>query len=475
MAQAIDPAQLELILKTMGIENVKEVTKAFEDLGKEAKATVAPLDQAKQALEATKDSSQLTTQELDVLAKQASKVQKTTLDAEDALKKVTQALDDETIAIRNAREAAEKATGEGEGEEAKGGFKGMAGGAIKAEKAINSLMSGKGLGRLGSLLESVMGPLGVPGLGLAFGAIAMEAEPAIRAISSFIDLWDKGIGPFKDAATAIERLGRAQGDERRERAYKRVEARIAPLEEKLETQGFLSAEETLQLRRLHEAAARFELEASEEAAAQDRRKRQQVAKKESADIDLQFDKYLRDQRTAAQKESAAIDDQFDRAQVDKRKQHAREVQEGLETAQNWKVELDNKALAAESHAELKRQQAARQAAQERKRIARESTPEALEAAEEKELRNRIMEEERAQNLFRGQMGAQMFAPSELGQIRGRVESHLHEAANLGWNLGQLVDWAMSQQAVAIEQGMRNSLFGTANRQHVTSEIFQGTR
>ena len=445
MAQAIDPAHLELILKTMGIENVKEVVTAYEDLAKSAKDTVKPLEEAETALKELSKTEEQVAEENRKFIQTEQKLQEEIARAIEQIDRQVKSLGDTRELVESLNEPLQRTAGQGEGEDAVGGFKGMAGGAIKAEKAINSLMSGKGLGRLGPMLESLLGPLGVPGLGLAFGAIAMEAEPAIRAVAGFIDAWDKGIKPLSDAAEAIERLTRVQGDERRQRAYQKIEARIAPLEEKREAKGFLSAEETLQLRRLHEAAARYEDEASQEAAAADRRKRQQTAKKESADIDLQFDKYLRDQRTAAQKESADIDDQLDKAQVDKRRQHDKEIV------------AEQKHAAAEAKRERKHEES------EQKRLARESTPLAIQHREQQ-----AVQQEAAGY-------AQMALPGMPVGVQERAAHHMVENYNMGLAIGHTVDEQVYYAIMQTRQDLARGIINGMKRNQSYTEIFQGDR
>ena len=176
----------------------------------------------------------------------------------------------DAIVLKN-QESLEALAGQGDGESGSGGLKGVAGGALKAEKAIHALASGSGLGRLGSMLEGVMGPLGLPGVGLAIGALAYELEPAIPRIREFIDAWEMGVKPLSDAANEVERMNRAQGEARQKRAFHRIESKIMALEDKEDTQGFLSAEDTLNLRRLREAAWSKEREASEDAAAEARK------------------------------------------------------------------------------------------------------------------------------------------------------------------------------------------------------------
>jgi len=119
--------------------------------------------------------------------------------------------------------------------------------------------------------------------------------------------------------------------------------------------------------------------------------------------------------------------------------------------------------------------ARKKAEHERQKQERESTPEAQNALQQKDIANRIMGEEQYQNQLRGQAGAQMFEANELEQIKRRVMANSHEANIRGLNLGQLVDWAMSQQAAAIEQGMISRMYGITNRNNMTTEIFQGSR
>src|SRR5271157_2094272 len=97
----------------------------------------------------------------------------------------------------------EAATGTGDGESGKGGFAGLAGGAIKAEKAISALATGHGLGRLGGLLEPLVGLIGGPaGLGLAIGAMALAIEGLLPKLGTWIEKMDGAAEAAKRAAKA---------------------------------------------------------------------------------------------------------------------------------------------------------------------------------------------------------------------------------------------------------------------------------
>src|SRR5208337_2587444 len=216
MAQAIDPAHLELVLKTMGIENVKEVVKGFEELKTSAKDVVAPIDQAKDALKELS----LTDEEL---IERARAVQKATLEADAALAKVTKTLDELTIeatkeeakalasvtkelneleaaeerelieaqklAEAHARmmEAAEAAAGKSEEQ----GFKGLASGIGKVETVASRIATGSGLGRIGGILEGIVGLIGGPaGAGLAAGGLIFAIEGLLPKFLAWIDKID---------------------------------------------------------------------------------------------------------------------------------------------------------------------------------------------------------------------------------------------------------------------------------------------
>jgi hypothetical protein len=173
MAAQIDPAHLELILKTMGIENYKEVTKELENIKNAASDLQSPLDQATKALE-----------EMDA---EAAKAQDT---------------------LRDLGKTAENVTGQGTGEEdGVGGLKGFASAGVKAEKAIGELVTGKDLRSLPSLLEGVGTALGVtPGGGLAVGGLIFAFEAIIPKVEAFIEKLD---GAAQAAERAAERVKKA--------------------------------------------------------------------------------------------------------------------------------------------------------------------------------------------------------------------------------------------------------------------------
>ena len=80
--------------------------------------------------------------------------------------------------------SADAAAGSGE----QGGFAGLAGGAIKAEKAMSAIATGHGLGRVGGLLETLTSAAGlVSGTGLAIGVMTIAIEGMLPKLESWIE------------------------------------------------------------------------------------------------------------------------------------------------------------------------------------------------------------------------------------------------------------------------------------------------
>ncbi len=340
-------------------------------------------------------------------------------------------------------------------EEAGGGFKQMAGQALKAEKAVKALASGTGLGRLGGMLEGVLGPMGVPGLGLALGGLAFALEPLLPKIKEFVEAWETGIKPIDDATAAIERLDRAQTEARQKRALGKIESQITALEDKEDTQGWLDPGEQMRLRNLREASfnkrQEFDMEAQEAAQAK-------VVAKNLKDQERE------DTRNAeARVKSDAA--KAKKAAADAEKAHERKIRDtdeavgGMEGfTESWKREQ----LADLKQQQGKAQQAQRQADADAKRqqadaakYDREHTPLAVEAAAQKE-RQQQMEGIVAQNTYG-------FQPDQQKQI---ASAALHDV-NLGFDLASAVRDAVYQT----QQKIYRDYQATMQRQQVTSESY----
>jgi hypothetical protein len=145
-------------------------------------------------------------------------IQKMNLEAEAALKKVTEALNEEEAATRAAADAArdaardleqlaidaERGAGEGEGESGKGGFAGLAGNVLKAEKVMSGLAGGGGFGRMGPMLESITSAMGLAGgAGLAGGGLIFAFEALLPKIDAFIEKMTGAKEAAEKAAKAL--------------------------------------------------------------------------------------------------------------------------------------------------------------------------------------------------------------------------------------------------------------------------------
>jgi hypothetical protein len=350
----------------------------------------------------------------------------------------------DAIVLKN-QASLEAMAGKGEGESGKGGFAGAAAGAMKAEKAVHSLASGTGLGRLGSMLEGVLGPMGIPGLGMALGALAYELEPLIPKIKAFVDAWETGIKPLNETTEAIERLNRAQGESRQKRALSRVEAKITALEDEEDTQGWLAPNKQVELRKLREAASNIEQEFALEKAAEDRKKREKKAElthireqeagaKTIADVEEKT-KRLMEKRDEKQLERDDILAELEIEQNDPDQQFM-ERQKARRTLHNQQIDEDNRKLKEKRRADA-----------ETKRHARENTPEAIEHRALTAQRNEEMDTARQVQSARANQGDTMAAqmgPQELNQVVSAVGRNRLMNSQLGFTLAQQVDYYMGQ-------------------------------
>jgi hypothetical protein len=215
--------QLVLLFKAGGLDVVKDAKDSFAHLTEEMKGTAKAADQVQ---EATKSVDTTTQQAVEILKSDSTVV-------EDLKQKIAELtaqqnmLRDSFVAglipsahgfketfdalgdsIADKQGILERATGEGEGESGKGGLKGIAGAAVKAEKAIGMLASGGGLGRLPNMLEGVAGALGLAsGAGLAAGGLILAFESIIPKIEKFIE---KISGAGEAAKRTAEKVKEAQ-------------------------------------------------------------------------------------------------------------------------------------------------------------------------------------------------------------------------------------------------------------------------
>jgi len=308
------------------------------------------------------------------------------------------------------------AVGEGSDEDGTSGFKGIAGAAVKANKAIGILASGGGLGRLPSMLEGVTSALGLAGgVGMAAGGLILALESTIPKIVTFIEKMDGAAEAARRTAEQIkqaeDQMTKFMGQPTEEEATgaKAVKGLLAGrggtlvaqgIEQVLRQQGVGLM--TPEMRALSETFVGPETTAADERKQQDeavaiRRSkimedlkagrmgaisevsgmagqfpglfpagteqhfRQalpeniEAAKKQARDAEegsRQADAQYARQ-AAASKENLGIQDEFDKALKDKRKHAATEYDAAMKFAADWKAELDNKAIAAEKHAATK--------------------------------------------------------------------------------------------------------------------------
>ena len=311
---------LLLAFKESGVEFVEDAAKAvgelgeqFKDLDKTTQTAVDVLKsestviedlkekiaKLKTELETLNDATKAGLVPLDKYVEQSGKLIQVIGDSESTLKRLTAAererekiadevektLEKEALAQQKVAEAAAEAsakieeqgraeqamadiadeaekplarmTGTGDGEQGEGGLKGLAGGAIKAEKAMMGLASGH-IGRIGSQLEGVLPLLGGPaGMGLAIGALIIGVHDLIPKLKEWFDTFQEGSKEVRDAEKAIKDFDVAQKsvhEDMRKRSLvdvdKEIEAMEAVERAYKEYGGRLNEEEQRQLTRL---------------------------------------------------------------------------------------------------------------------------------------------------------------------------------------------------------------------------------
>jgi hypothetical protein len=237
------------ILKEEGtvVEDLKEKIRKFkaelEALNDATKAGLIPLDSYKEQsgkLVQIIRESQTTLDRLTQAEREKIQIDE---EAARALDKVTAALDRETaaehtavqaaqtaateqqVAFATITQAAEKATGFGEGEAGVGGFAGAAAGTLKFERALTGLATGHGLRGATTAMEGLALALGGPaGIGLAIGGIVTFIDIVLPKLQGVIDKMT-GVTEATKAAT--------QALKEHEKAVEKREKDVEKLGEKL--------------------------------------------------------------------------------------------------------------------------------------------------------------------------------------------------------------------------------------------------
>ncbi len=432
-----------------GIINEEKYNDASKDLEKTLSQKEATLKRVTQSVsEQIKEQQRLA----DEMAADAARAK----EVADSYLNVAMASDTAGDALATAGSKAEAAAGTGEGESGKGGFAGVASGAMKAEKAIHSLASGQGLGRLGGMLEGVLGPMGIPGLGMALGAFAYELEPMIPKIKDWVDAWEMGVKTIDDVTAAIDRLNRAHGKTREQRALVRIDSQIAKLEDKEDEQGWLSPVDQDNLRKLRETSSAKHQETEWEEAAKERKKREEAAAKEHEKIEADAEKEADHERSAIEREHHQNEVQAER------ERRQAEVQAEREHHQN-EVQAERERRQAKTRADRE----AREAKTKADREAREATPEAQNRRAAAAQQNEAMGEAQRQNQLRGQYGGAehpAFEASDLQQVVASVARNRTANSSLGFTLAQQVDYYMGQLEAKMVADFQRGMGGLRGNQ-----------
>ena len=208
---------LQLMLKTIGVTSI---TEAIAELRKLKAQTGELTTEQQTALTAMETYANFTK---DIGTAQGAAADKALEFAQDQ-KIANDILVESVGAMNSAKTAAEELGGEGGGEDSEGtgGFSKLSGGAFKAERAMNALLTGKGVGKAGGLLESVSAGLGMTsGIGFAVVGLYYAFEQLLPVLEKFTGAIDpeklkESAEHMKSIAESAEKIRNAQTPEESE-------------------------------------------------------------------------------------------------------------------------------------------------------------------------------------------------------------------------------------------------------------------
>jgi hypothetical protein len=377
---------IALLLKLQGFDSINDVIKQFRDLKSAGEELSKEQEQALIALEAYKNvmkdvgTGAQVYNDLLVEEAQDRRIANQMLvegteaarEAEAEFERLAQVTRDNAVALK------ELAGAEAEGG---GGFGGLASNMMKAEKVAMAIGTGSGLGRIGPMLESITGALGLGGgVGMAAGGLIFALEAILPKLEAFGEKMGVIGQKLTETQVAMQTLTSAagRGPTRKKRALGRLESKIAALEDKEdELQGGLPAQDRMDLDHARAMAAKVREEVEQEdrdwkeSVGHD--KRQQELNDQQADLDIEANdpdaQYQARHKAGMARRNAEVDRY--NAQLARRKR----MDANLKRATNEGVkDLDDEDRAAKQ-AQREQDRAAKQAQREAERFDRQNTPE----------------------------------------------------------------------------------------------------
>ena len=230
------------------------------------------------------------------------------------------------------------------------------------------------------MLEGVLGPMGVPGLGMALGALAYAIEPQIPKIKEWADAWEMGTKKLDEATQAIRRFDNAQSESRQKRALGKIDSQITALEDKEDEQGWLSIPDQQTLRKLRERSKSahddFDLAAGSAARTQrdfDARDQAEVNAIDEEEAERVGNKQARFARAHDLNES-------EKAAAKAKAQKDRETERAVADGQRFAEQAAREEARAKAQKDREAAKAVRDAERDAERMARENTPERAKQA-----------------------------------------------------------------------------------------------
>lgn len=334
----------------------------------------------------------------------------------------------------------------------------MGRGVLQASYAVQDftsvLQGGGGLSRaLGSVQNNI--PVLLSGLGVGAGLagtislVSVGLGAAIPLISKFAGELGLAAKPADEATAAIERLGRAEGDARKKRALGKIDEQIAKIEDKMDTEGFISPFDADKLKNLRDAAQAERAKQMEE---------EQMEKQRKADR----------KRADMLTEEGMHGESLFRKGMDKDVEERRKVVEHKQKVEDEGIiqsadeedkardEAERLAASAQLMGEQQRARDARNAAKAEKDAARNAAR-AEKANAPAAVNRRAQKEEFGQALEMVQENTQGFGPREQAAIAKHLQGNHEAGLDMSASFEQALSYAIMQTRQDIARGIQAGL------------------
>jgi hypothetical protein len=327
----------------------------------------------------------------------------------------------------------------------------MGRGVLQASYAVQDFTSvlsgGGGLSRaIGSVQNNI--PVLLSGLGLGAGLagtvslVSVGLGAAIPLVTKYGEALLGWKQPADEATSAIERLGRAEGEARQKRALAKVDKQIADIEDKMDTEGFISPIDADKLKALRDAAQEVRAREAEE-------KQMEVQRKADAKrADMLTEEGMHGEDIWRKGMGKEVEER--RKQVEhKQKAEDESIIQAADEHDKAKEDGERLAAAAQVMGQQQEARAAKEAERNRIRAEKASAPAAMNRA--------AQQAEFGEALGMVQQATQGFGPREQAAIARHLQGNHEAGLDLSASFEQAMAYAIAQTRQDIARGIQAGL------------------